>query len=132
MTTKGRGNLVSCVFLLDGAKASCDVQVVMARKPGATKGVAAYAPSLLYNLAVPSAYGVVRMEAILPHEREAGLPGRVNLLQEAEPKGAVLQSRRGGGGEGKEGKVGGGGGWFGWLRGKRGGGEKKDDAEKEK
>ena len=35
-----------------------------------------------------------RMEAILPHEREAGLPGRVNLLQDPEPKGAVLDERR--------------------------------------
>jgi hypothetical protein len=26
---KGKGTLVSCIFLLDGPKASCDVQVVM-------------------------------------------------------------------------------------------------------
>jgi hypothetical protein len=34
----------------------------------------------------PSAWAVVRMEAILPHEKEAGLPGRVDLMS-SEPEG---------------------------------------------
>lgn len=53
MSSRGKGNLVSCVFLLDGAKASCDVQVVMVRAPGAAKGWSAYVPNLFYNVAVP-------------------------------------------------------------------------------
>jgi len=92
VTTRGRGNLASCVFLVDGARASCDVQVTMIRAP--SRGVAAYLPNLARNLANPEAWRVSRMEAILPHEREAGLPGRVNLLQDPEPKGAVLDERR--------------------------------------
>ena len=108
VNTRGKGALVSCVFLLDGVKASCDVNVVLARKPGAgggskkkgegggggsvLGGLGLYVPNLFYNLAVPGGgFEVVRMEAILPHEREAGLPGRVNLLQEVEPKGGVLE-----------------------------------------
>ena len=31
VTSKARGNLASCVFLVDGSRASCDVQVVMMR-----------------------------------------------------------------------------------------------------
>ena len=92
VATRGRGNLASCVFLVDGARASCDVQVTMIRAP--SRGVAAYLPNLARNLANPEAWRVSRMEAILPHEREAGLPGRVNLLQDPEPKGAVLDERR--------------------------------------
>lgn len=102
VTHRGRGNLASCVFLLDGSRASCDVQVVMARAPSRSEGIYAFAscavPNLARNVASPEAWRVVRMEAILPHEREAGLPGRVNLLQEPEPKGGVLetQGRKGG------------------------------------
>ena len=92
VTHRGRGNLASCVFLLDGSRASCDVQVVMARAPSRSEGIYAFAsyavPNLVRNVASPEAWRVVRMEAILPHEREAGLPGRVNLLQEPEPRGA--------------------------------------------
>jgi hypothetical protein len=113
---------------------------VGARKPGANKGAAAYVPNLFYNLAVPGAYGVVRMEAILPHEREAGLPGRVNLLQEAEPKGGVLEQQGWGGGKGGAaaagkggGKGGGEKGWFGWWGGERKGkGKEKEKEEKGK
>ena len=110
VTHRGKGNLASCVFLLDGARASCDVQVVMARAPSRSEGMyafAAYVPNLLKNVFDPGAWRVVRMEAILPHEREAGLPGRVNLLQEPEPKGGILETQ---GGQQKGGK-GKGGGW---------------------
>ena len=110
VTHRGKGNLASCVFLLDGARASCDVQVVMARAPSRSEGMyafAAYVPNLLKNVFDPGAWRVVRMEAILPHEREAGLPGRVNLLQEPEPKGGILETQ---GGQ-KEGGKGKGGGW---------------------
>ena len=110
VTHRGKGNLASCVFLLDGARASCDVQVVMARAPSRSEGIyafAAYVPNLLKNVFDPGAWRVVRMEAILPHEREAGLPGRVNLLQEPEPKGGILETQ---GGQQKGGK-GKGGGW---------------------
>ena len=109
VTHRGRGNLASCVFLLDGSRASCDVQVVMARAPSRSEGIYAFAsyavPNLARNVASPEAWRVVRMEAILPHEREAGLPGRVNLLQEPEPKGGVLetQGRKGGRGGGRAG-----------------------------
>ena len=103
VTHRGRGTLATCVFLLDGSRASCDVQVVMARAPSSSEGIYAFAsylpvPNLVRNAAAPEAWRVVRMEAILPHEREAGLPGRVNLLQEPEPKGGVLetQGRKGG------------------------------------
>jgi len=125
VTHRGKGNLASCVFLLDGARASCDVQVVMARAPSRSEGMyafAAYVPNLLKNVFDPGAWRVVRMEAILPHEREAGLPGRVNLLQEPEPKGGILETQ---GGQ-KGGKGGKGGGWgtrIGrWFR-RRGSGE---------
>ena len=125
VTHRGKGNLASCVFLLDGARASCDVQVVMARAPSRSEGMyafAAYVPNLLKNVFDPGAWRVVRMEAILPHEREAGLPGRVNLLQEPEPKGGILETQ---GGQ-KEGGKGKGGGWgtrIGrWFR-RRGSGE---------
>ena len=93
VTSKARGNLASCVFLVDGSRASCDVQVVMMRDPAASGGAFAWAPNLIRNLATPTSWRIARMEAILPHEREAGLPGRVNLLQEPEPKGAVLEKR---------------------------------------
>ena len=109
VTHRGKGNLASCVFLLDGARASCDVQVVMARAPSRSEGIyafAAYVPNLLKNVFDPGAWRVVRMEAILPHEREAGLPGRVNLLQEPEPKGGILETQGG-----KKGGKGKGGGW---------------------
>lgn len=106
---------MSCTFLLDGAKASCDVNVVLVRRPGSGKGAAAYVPNLFYNLASPGSYAVVRMDAVLPHEREAGLPSRVNLLQEAEPKGGVLENQGKKKGQGKKG----GKGWFGWFRGKK-------------
>jgi hypothetical protein len=52
VNARGAGNLVSCIFLLDGKRASCDVQVVLVRKDGLPKGVAAYVPNLLRNLAV--------------------------------------------------------------------------------
>ena len=63
------------------------------------------------------------MEAILPHEREAGLPGRVNLLQEEEPEGSTQERSNGtraGEEKGKrevgDGKVSKGRGWFkGWF-----------------
>ena len=109
VTHRGKGNLASCVFLLDGARASCDVQVVMARAPSRSEGMyafAAYVPNLLKNVFDPGAWRVVRMEAILPHEREAGLPGRVNLLQEPEPKGGILETQGG-----QKGGKGNGGGW---------------------
>ena len=101
VTHRGRGNLASCVFLLDGSRASCDVQVVMARAPSRSEGIYAFAscavPNLARNVASPEAWRVVRMEAILPHEREAGLPGRVNLLREPEPtpRGGVRRETRG-------------------------------------
>jgi hypothetical protein len=124
VTHRGKGNLASCVFLLDGARASCDVQVVMARAPSRSEGMyafAAYVPNLLKNVFDPGAWRVVRMEAILPHEREAGLPGRVNLLQEPEPKGGILETQGG-----QKGGKGTGGGWgtrIGrWFR-RRGSGE---------
>jgi hypothetical protein len=124
VTHRGKGNLASCVFLLDGARASCDVQVVMARAPSRSEGMyafAAYVPNLLKNVFDPGAWRVVRMEAILPHEREAGLPGRVNLLQEPEPKGGILETQGG-----QKGGKGMGGGWgtrIGrWFR-RRGSGE---------
>ena len=109
VTHRGKGNLASCVFLLDGARASCDVQVVMARAPSRSEGMyafASYVPNLLKNVFDPGAWRVVRMEAILPHEREAGLPGRVNLLQEPEPKGGILETQGG-----QKGGKGNGGGW---------------------
>ena len=124
VTHRGKGNLASCVFLLDGARASCDVQVVMARAPSRSEGMyafAAYVPNLLKNVFDPGAWRVVRMEAILPHEREAGLPGRVNLLQEPEPKGGILETQ--GGQKGGQGKGGGWGTRIGrWFR-RRGSGE---------
>ena len=124
VTHRGKGNLASCVFLLDGARASCDVQVVMARAPSRSEGMyafAAYVPNLLKNVFDPGAWRVVRMEAILPHEREAGLPGRVNLLQEPEPKGGILETQ--GGQKGGKGKGGGWGTRIGrWFR-RRGSGE---------
>ena len=43
VTHRGKGNLASCVFLLDGARASCDVQVVMARAPSRSEGMYAFA-----------------------------------------------------------------------------------------
>jgi hypothetical protein len=112
VTSKARGNLASCVFLVDGSRASCDVQVVMMRDPAASRGAFAWAPNLLRNLAAPTSWRVARMEAILPHEREAGLPGRVNLLQEPEPKGAVLEKQ-------SKSKARGWRGWFGRGKGKR-------------
>ena len=90
VTSRGNGNLASCVYLVDGERASCDVQVVLVRSPGAGGSVQNYIPNLLVNLAAPEHWRVVRMEAILPHEKKAGLPGRVNLLMEVEPKGGVL------------------------------------------
>ena len=111
VTHRGRGTLASCVFLLDGSRASCDVQVVMARAPSRSEGIYAFAsyavPNLVRNAASPEAWRVVRMEAILPHEREAGLPGRVNLLQEPEPRGASSRRRERGKewGEGEDARV---------------------------
>ena len=69
----------------------------MARAPSRSEGIYAFAsyavPNLVRNAASPEAWRVVRMEAILPHEREAGLPGRVNLLQEPEPRGGILETQ---------------------------------------
>jgi hypothetical protein len=79
------------VYLVDGERASCDVQVVLVRAPGSAH---AYVPNLVRNLAAPEQWRVARMEAILPHEKTAGLPGRVNLLQEPEPKGGVLANQK--------------------------------------
>ena len=81
VASRGSGNLASCVYLVDGERASCDVQVVLVRGPGAAY---AYAPNLIRNLAAPEQWRVARMEAILPHEKKAGLPGRVNLLLEPD------------------------------------------------
>ena len=114
VTSKARGNLASCVFLVDGSRASCDVQVVMMRDPAASRGAFAWAPNLIRNLATPTSWRIARMEAILPHEREAGLPGRVNLLQEPEPKGAVLEKR-----STSKARARGWRGWFGRGKGKR-------------
>ena len=92
VTSRGNGNLASCVYLVDGERASCDVQVVLVRGPGAAY---AYAPNLIRNLAAPEQWRVARMEAILPNEKKAGLPGRVNLLQEEpEPKRGARENRR--------------------------------------
>ena len=92
VTSRGSGNLASCVYLVDGERASCDVQVVLVRGPG---GAYAYAPNLIRNLAAPERWRVARMEAILPHEKKAGLPGRVDLLrEEPEPKGGARENRR--------------------------------------
>ena len=93
VASRGSGNLASCVYLVDGERASCDVQVVLVRGPGAAY---AYAPNLIRNLAAPEQWRVARMEAILPHEKKAGLPGRVNLLREepVEPKGGARENRR--------------------------------------
>ena len=92
VSSRGNGNLASCVYLVDGERASCDVQVVLVRAPGSAH---AYVPNLVRNLAAPEQWRVARMEAILPHEKKAGLPGRVNLLQEEpEPKGGARENRR--------------------------------------
>ena len=91
VSSRGNGNLASCVYLVDGERASCDVQVVLVRAPGSAH---AYVPNLVRNLAAPEQWRVARMEAILPHEKSAGLPGRVNLLQEPEPKGGVLANQK--------------------------------------
>ena len=84
------------------------------RDPAASRGAFAWAPNLIRNLATPTSWRIARMEAILPHEREAGLPGRVNLLQEPEPKGAVLEKR-----STSKARARGWRGWFGRGKGKR-------------
>mgnify|MGYP004068786363 CR=1 FL=1 len=95
VTTRARGNLVTTMFLLDGSKASCDVQVVMIRDKAAADSdadagspanafIASVAPNLFANAWAPSRWKEVRVEAILPHEKEAGLPGRVDLLRGEE------------------------------------------------
>jgi hypothetical protein len=97
VTTRGKGNLASCVYLVDGERASCDVQVVLVREPTSPTSGFSSLPNLFRNLAAPDQWRVVRMEAILPHEKKVGLPGRVNLLQEAEPKGGILETQKKGG-----------------------------------
>lgn len=91
VASRGNGNLASCVYLVDGERASCDVQIVLVRKPGAGY---AYVPNLIRNLAAPEQWRVARMEAILPHEKKAGLPGRVNLLLEPDPEEGAAENRK--------------------------------------
>jgi hypothetical protein len=123
VNSRGSGNLASVVYLVDGERASCDVQVVLVRAPGQAFGaVQRIMPNLFVNLAAPEGWRVVRMEAILPHEKKAGLPGRVNLLQEVTPKGGILQTQ---GRQGKGGRKTGWkerwAGWRGQVRSKRAG-----------